>query len=393
VAALAIASTVASASAAVFIQLLTLMRMAARPCQTVPPSRRPAERHPSRHHRRTMPGFRDAVMGAGRGSGWTGHRGNAPTPFDAVDGARLAGPQGSHPLAAISIDELVRRSSDGLDGTLIIDNPDAVRIGEGISGRLALTARRNINARGAALRLVGGLLAEHQQSREDHDSSGRTTHREDWVEVHGKLFAQEAYIDTPLPTALAAGQRYETPFTIPAPRLGPVSAHLGTAVLAWAIEAKWDVAMGADERLAVPVAVHQNLDYLRSGAVRLENGALFDLWSVGDGSIAVSPLPPIAAGSQVSVTVNWPAAGSGRGGRLELQANIDAPNGIKGVVLASLTVDPAAFRAGATFTLDVPADAPPTVADQGVGVNYRLRALVDRAFRSDLAIERALAIV
>ena len=341
-----------------------------------------------------MPGFREAVLATGSaGFGWSSHRGSAPTPFDAVDGARLAGPQGSHPLAAVTIDELVQRSSGGLDGAITIDNADAVRIGEGINGRVAFTARKNINARGAALRLVGALITEQRESREDRDSQGRVTNREDWVEVHGRLFEELPFTDAPLPTALAAGQQFETTFTIPAPRLGPVSAHMGVAVIAWAVEARWDISMGGDERLAVPVTVRQNLDYLHSGAVRLENGALFDAWSQGDGTIAVRPLPPAIAGQELEVSVTWPSAGSGRGGRFELQANVDAPNGVKGVVLSSQVVDPAGFRAGLTFRVLIPSDAPPTVAHEGVAVNYRLRALVDRPFRSDLAIERALAVM
>lgn len=340
-----------------------------------------------------MPGFREAVVASGSGFGWTSHSGSCPTPFDAVDGSRLAGPQNSHPLAAVSIDELVRRSTDGLQGAITIDNPEAVRIGDGISGNLTLTATKNINARAAAVRLVGARIAEEDKSYEERDSKGNVIRSEYWVEVHGSLFSEEAYTDVPLPPQLAAGQTFQTQFTIPAPRLGPVSAHVGTALIGWAVEAKWDISMGGDERLAVPVTVHQNLDYLRSGSVRLQPGAMFDLWSQGDGSIGVKPLPPIVAGTNVDVTVTWPSAGSGRGGRFELQADIKAPKGIDGLVLWSATVDPAAFRAGTTFTISVPADAPPTFEDQGLAINYVLRALVDRSFRSDLAIERALAVV
>jgi hypothetical protein len=345
-----------------------------------------------------MAGFREAVLGTGAITTggfvtWGGHSGSAPTPFDGVDGSRLAGPQNSHPLAALSIDELVLRQSSGLDGTITIDNPDAVRIGEGITGRISVTAKKDINARGAALRLVGGLLTENQEYREDRDDKGNVTHREDWVEVHGKLFAEDAFMDVPLPPTMGAGQKFETTFLIPAPRLGPVTAHLGVAAVAWAVEARWDISMGGDERLAVPVTVHQNIDYLRSGAVRLEPGAMFDAWSVGDGTIAVKPIPPLAPGTDVEVTVTWPSAGSGRGARIELQANIEAPNGMKGLVLWSQAVDPNLFRSGASFKIQIPSDAPPTMVDQGVSVNYRLRALIDRSFRSDLAIERALAVM
>ena len=89
----------------------------------------------------------------------------------------------------------------------------------------------------------------------------------------------------------------------------------------------------------------------------------------------------------------WPSAGSGRGGRLELQADVKAPNGLSGVVLWTTAVDPAAFRAGTTMKIPIPADAPATLTDKGVAVGYRIRALVDRPFRSDLAVERALAVM
>ena len=53
---------------------------------------------------------------------------------------------------------------------------------------------------------------------------------------------------------------------------------MGSAILAWALEAKWDVSMGSDARIATLVPVAQNIDYLRSGAVTLAPGALFDAW-------------------------------------------------------------------------------------------------------------------
>jgi hypothetical protein len=344
--------------------------------------------------------FRQAVLASGSSLGFTtgifsvgARRGSAPTPFDAVDPTRLAGPDGSHPLAAVSLDELVAPASDGLDGQMILDAPDAIRIGDGIAGRIQLAARREIRARSATLRLVGALLTEQSRSREDRDSQGRVTRREEWVEVHGKLFEQLPFSAPPLPLNVAAGERFEAPFLIPAPRLGPVTAHLGSAVIAWAVEARWDIAMGGDQRLAVPVHVRQNIDYLRSGAVQLEAGAMFDSWTQGDGTIAVRPLPPIPAGSEIDVTVSWPSAGGGRGARLELQAHVDAPIGVKGIVLSSTPLSPDAFRSGTVVKVAVPADAPPTLSAEGVSVSYRLRALVDRQLRSDLAIERAIAVM
>lgn len=342
--------------------------------------------------------FRQAVLASGSNPqqldgifGWGGKRGSAPAPFDAADPLRLAGPQGSHPLAAIAMEELVRPASDGLDGAIEVDG--GVRIGEGIHGRIRLTARRDINARGAILRLVGVRLAEENRSYEERDREGRVTRSEHWVEANGKLFEQLPFSSPPLPASVAAGQRFDAEFTIPAPRLGPVSAHLGSALIAWAVEARWDVTMRGDERLATLVHVAQNIDYLRSGAVRLAQGAMFDAWQEGDATIAVRPLPPAVAGSEIEVTVNWPSAGSGRGARLELQADVQAPNGVRGIVLWSSAMDPAAFRQGLTARLPIPADAPPTLEAHGLGVSYRIRALVDRPLRPDVAVERAIAVM
>src|SRR5215208_3170025 len=136
-----------------------------------------------------MDSFRESVLASGGDpqqfggllGSWGGRLGSAPDPFDGVDGRRLAGPQGSHPLAAVTIDELVRRSTDGLDGQIAINEP--VRIGEGINGRISVTARRDIRARGAILRLCGVRLAEQRRSEEDRDSQGRVTRSESWVAV------------------------------------------------------------------------------------------------------------------------------------------------------------------------------------------------------------------
>ncbi len=345
-----------------------------------------------------MGSFLEAVLASGHDPGhgggffgFGGHSGSAPAPFDALDGPRLAGRDGSHPLALVRPLDLLRPTSDGLDGEIVLDGP--VRVGEGISGRLSVVARRIVEGRSVALRLVGVRLAEHKRSIEHRDSEGRVTSRDEWVEVGGDTFEQLPFTEPALPTRLAPGERFETTFLVPAPRLGPPSAHLGSAMIVWALEARWDVAMGADQRVASLVEVRQHPDYLRSGAARLAEGSLFDAWPGGDASIAVSPLPPVAAGSDLDVIVTWPGAGSGRGARLELHADIAGPNPIAGLVLFSAPVDPSAFRSGVRMTLPIPADAPPTVTADGLGVAYRLRALVDRQLMKDLAIERPIAVL
>ena len=346
-----------------------------------------------------MSNFREAVLASGSSlSGWTGfsvfgvgQHGSLPTPFDAPAGNRLWGPQGSHPLAAIGLEELVAKTSDDIDGEITIKEP--VKIGEALAGHIKLTARKNINARSAMFRLTGALLVEREESREERDSKGNVIKSERWTEINGSVFEDLPLAEPALPAQLAAGQTFEADFNLPAPRLGPVTAHMGSAAIVWALDAKWDISMGGDERVTALVNVKQNLDYLRSGAVRLDDGAMFDVYGSGDATITVKPLPPIAAGSEFEVTVNWPGAGAGRGGRLELQADVDAPNKLSGVVLFSQAVDPAAFKAGFTTKITIPSDAPAVLNDKGVAVHYRIRALVDRAFRSDLAVERFIAVM
>src|SRR5262249_42113748 len=164
-------------------------------------------------------------------------------------------------------DELLKARSDGLQGTIEITGP--IRIGEAINGKISLTALKNINGRSAMLRLVGAVITEEKRSDEERDSNGNVIRSESWVEVHGKLFEELPFSQYGLPATMTAGQTFESDFQLPAPRLGPPSGHYGSAIIAWAVEAKWDVSMGGDERMAAVVKVDQNIDYLRSGAVTL----------------------------------------------------------------------------------------------------------------------------
>jgi hypothetical protein len=89
---------------------------------------------------------------------WTSRSGNAPSPFDAINGHRLAGSSGSHPLHDVRIEDLVSPGSDGLDGRITIEKP--AMVGEPIRGTVELTARKAIEARSGHLRLVGLRLVE-----------------------------------------------------------------------------------------------------------------------------------------------------------------------------------------------------------------------------------------
>ncbi len=318
-----------------------------------------------------------------------GHSGSAPAPFDGLNGSRLAGPVGSHPLHEVRAAQLIR-SSDQLLGEITLDGP--ARVGDGLTGTIRVTASEGLSARGAAFRLVGLRLDEVRREREQRDSQGRVISREEWVEAQGRLFVEQTFVEPHVPADLAAGVTWEARFAVPAPPLGPPSAHLGESIVAWALEVRWDRAMSGDIRLATLLVVSQNRDLQAAGVGRQGGQSLMASVAVGDAAIEVTSPLPAPAGSDLLVRVRWPAAPSGRGGRVELHRRTNAPNAVEGII-ASTAVDPTALRSGADVTLTVPKGAAPSFDGAGLENRYVLRALVDRALFADAAIERPIGVV
>lgn len=338
-----------------------------------------------------MTTFRDA-WGESRGFGFSfGHSGDSPAPFDARSGSDLAGPEGSHPLADISLESLLRHNTDGLSGSIDFATP--VRVGEAITGTIRVTAHRDIDARKAEFRLVGLSLVEERKSREERDSKGNVRSREDWVEANGKLFEELSFGEVSLPARLAAGESYETTFNIPAPRLGPPQAHAGCAIIAWAIEARWDITRGGDERVAALVPVAQHPDLLRAGVITVGAGAMNDIWATPEGaSISVKPVPPLVPGAPVAVTVVWPdTPANGRSARIEVVVEVEAPNGGSQTIATTQTTADA-LRTGVELSLILPADMPPTLDAARVKVRYVIKAIVDIRFRPDASAERLIVV-
>jgi hypothetical protein len=323
------------------------------------------------------------------GFGFLGHAGAAPAPFDALDGPRLAAPGRSHPLPLVVPAELIRPTTDGLDGSIEVETP--TRVGEAIRGRVHVVGRRAVEARRAGIRLVGVLLAEEERSHEQRDSKGQVTSREEWVEVRGRVVDALEFTEPFVPAMLGVGQALDLPFEIPAPRLGPPSAHAGTALVAWAVEAHWDIERGLDQWVAALVDVRQHPDLLRAGVIDVGAGAMNDAWDDQGATLAVRPLPPIPAGTTVDVAVTWPGAVSGRSARVELVADVQAARDLH-VVCSSVELPVDALREGARLSITIPPDAPPTCATDGLRVDYRLRAIVDRAWRQDATAERPIVI-
>jgi hypothetical protein len=318
-----------------------------------------------------------------------GHSGSAPAPFDALNGPRLAGPSGSHPLHDVRAEELVR-SSDEVRGEIVLDKPAVV--GVGMTGTVRVTALREIKGREAGLRLVGLRLDETRQHREDHDSQGRVTNREDWVEARGKIFDDLTFVEPVIPATLAEGASWEGRFLVPAPELGPPSAHIGESIVAWALEVRWDVPWGSDIRLAVLLPLAQNQDLMRAG-VGLQGGqALMREVATDGATLIVTSDLPVAAGTELAFQVAWPGAPDGRAARAELHRHSNAPNAETGI-LVSEPMEVSALRSGSEMRLQVPDWAPPSFDGAGLENRYVLRILVDRRLRADAAIERPIGVI
>ncbi len=330
------------------------------------------------------------VLNVGRGF-LGGHIGSAPSPFDALNGPRLAGSDGSHPLHSVAAEELLRPTDGAVTGEIVLDHP--AMVGEGITGHIRLTAVEEISARKAYLRLVGLRLDEERRSKEHTDSQGHVEYTERWVETDGKLFVTDAFLEPPIPTALQPGATLEAPFAVPAPELGPPTAHLGESIIAWALEVRWDVAMGADHWVALYLPLAQHPDLIRAGVGKQGGMSLMASVPVGDATINVTTPLPAPAGREMVITVAWPSAPQGQGARVEIHRKTNAPNGTEGII-ASVAVDPATLSSGAAVArLVVPPGSAPSFDGAGLEIRYVIRILVDRRFRSDAAIERPVAIV
>jgi hypothetical protein len=331
------------------------------------------------------------MVGSFTGGIFGGHTGSSPSPFDALNGPRLAGNEGSHPLHSVNADELLRPSDGAVMGQIALDNP--ARVGDGITGKIRIVANQAVSARKAYLRLVGLRLDEVRRSEEHHNSKGEVTYTERWVETSGTLFSHDAFLEPPIPTDLQPGQTWESTFAIPAPPLGPPSAHLGESIIAWAIEIRWDVPMGSDHFVAFFLPLAQNPDLLRAGVGKQGGMSLMAAVPAGDGTISVESPLPAPSGTEVQVKVSWPAAPEGQGARIELHRRTNAPNGEEGII-ATMAVPPADLTSGAAAAqLFIPPGSAPSFDGAGLEITYVIRVLVDRRFRSDAAIERPLGVV
>jgi hypothetical protein len=196
-------------------------------------------------------------------------------------------------------------------------------------------------------------------------------------------------IEIAVPATLAPNDEIDLTMLAPAPKLGPPSVHLGAYMVVWTLQVEWDIAAGADERVAAVIDVAQNPDLLRSGVLSLGPSAMMAAWSEGEVSMDVDPAPPIAPGTALKVNVRWPSASGGRGARVELYADLSKSLPVR---IAAAELQTSDLAKGSEITFEIPNDAPPVFDGAGLSLRYRIRVLIDRPLRSDLAAERNVVI-
>jgi hypothetical protein len=103
----------------------------------------------------------------------------------------------------------------------------------------------------------------------------------------------------------------------------------------------------------------------------------------------VDPAPPIAPGGGLRVNGRWPSASGGRGARVELYADLSKSPPVRIAAAQLATSD---LSNGSQITFEIPSDAPPVFDGAGLSLRYRIRTLIDRPLRSDLAAERNVVI-
>ena len=164
-----------------------------------------------------------------------------------------------------------------------------------VGGRVSLVAERGLQARQLAIALVG---EEHWRHRETRRGANGTTHTE-VVTSRRELPRVPEVLHGPL--VLAAGERWEAPFDLPVPPMGPATLDAEDAGVEWRFEAKLDIDNAFDSSTDRPVVIAQPTALLRAGAVHVGQFALYESADVAadavTGSIELEPMPLVTGES------------------------------------------------------------------------------------------------
>jgi hypothetical protein len=288
-------------------------------------------------------------------------------------------------------------SSQGVDWHLAIDHAPLLP-GRLVNGRLALHARKAIEARALVLTLIAEEHWRHRVTRPGPNGTTRT----EVVTSRNEVRRVPENIHGPL--RLAAGEQWETTFDLPVPPMGPASLDARDAGLTWTLEGKLDIDDGFDSGIEGEIVVAQPTALLRAGSVRVGEFALYESAEVAaDGvtsSIHLEPMPLIAGDAFIGrVTLELGDSVKLQEIRAEVRVEVEATvsGGESETIIAWTGVlAPGGSYAG-TVALDVsgrldPRPLPTTVLPHGQA-QATFHVILARPMARDTHLERDVTIV
>ena len=286
-------------------------------------------------------------------------------------------------------------SFHGVDWHLELEHP--LLPGRLVNGKVVLVARKAIDARAVAVTLHAEEHWRHRVSRPGPNNTTRTevvTSREDVRTVPENIHG---------PLRLAAGERWEAPFDLPVPPMGPASLDARDAGLTWHLEAKLDIDDAFDSALEVPVLVAQPTALLRAGAVRVGQFALYEGVDVTSEGIAATihlePMP-LVAGEPFSGRVTLQLPVSTRLQEIRAEIRVDVKATVSGGESETITAWSGVLAPGGSYdgavTFDVagsldPRPLPTIVLPHGQA-QAMFRVTLARAWAVDTQLERDVTI-
>jgi hypothetical protein len=281
----------------------------------------------------------------------------------------------------------------GVDWQLELER-ERVLPGTLVRGRVTITPRDRLEARGCIASLIATEQWKYQETERDAKGNTRTVTRTATAEL------RRLPVQLLGPTVFDAGQATTREFEVPVPPMGPPTFAGDVSRLTWDLEVKLDKS-GIDPSIVSPVIVLQPRSLLAAGAV---NTGQWGLWEQVEG--ALGEVPYRLALEPVPLCVGMPFTGSlelGRaiGGRVRsvrVELKVSAQATVGGGLSEEHTLFSAPLAGGG-----LPAGTHGfggTVAEQwlpsvdlphGRG-RARLDIVLDRAFAPDQHIVRDVAL-
>jgi SpoOM protein len=287
-------------------------------------------------------------------------------------------------------------SAGGAEWTLELAR-DRLLPGRLVDGRVTVTARRAIAARGLVVTLLGEEHWKYHVTTTDAEGHTQTETRT------GRADLPRVPVLVAAPIALAAGETRTFEVQLPVPGLGPATLEADVAGVTWTVEAKLDIEGGRDSSLEVPVRILQPTALLRAGVVHVGEFALFeaaDAQAGGvTGSIEIDPVP-LVPGQPFRGRLTLRPATSMRLQEIRTELRVKVESTVSGgfyetIVPWTAVVAPAmelATDATIEFTGAVPDVALPTIELPHGRASASVHVILARAWARDPHLVRDLAI-